>query len=556
MQPVLIVEERPPAPPTGGLTVGELSVCHDDYDCELWKKLDLLRRGGWEILKQAKDFVPRAPDEGQKLYEWRLKSTSYVNYLAQLVGYLTGGLFQAPITLSPLAPKGAPAAELPDPVFYEAFSRDCDRSGTDFAQFARVRCAEALVFRRAVVALDMPPKVEAANRAQSDELGAGRAYLYCLPLEELINWEKDEFGRFKWAILKREVCDRSSWRQASSGRYRIEWKIWEMTATGAVYSVYRTVEEYDAEREPKHDDAVTPIVEQQLTSFAELPLYELELPEEIWAGNQAGPLCVEHFRRRSDLAGAMCRSLVEIPYIKRGPEIGGVHEALPSDTQQDPNRGADPAAQARAKGWIAVGAGDELAFAGPSGRAFELADKSCDKVRDEIFRTVHAMALALENSDAAVRRSGESKAEDRSALSVVLSFLAVQVREWAIRVYRGVSLARGERVEWQAAGLDKYAGEDRQQRVEEAAEVGGLDIRSRTFHVEYQVETALALVPKLDEAKKQAIRKEIEANIAAEEFSEPPAPPPPPPGAGGGEDEDEEQDEPGEEPGEEEDEDV
>src|SRR5688572_8022442 len=124
MPGTIVIQERPPAPPpSGGLTLGELNACHGEYDDKLWKKLNLLRRGGWEILEHAERFVPRAPDESQKLYDWRLQVTSYINYLAQLVGYLTGGLFQAPLTMTPLEPtKGAPAAELPDEAFYPSFA--------------------------------------------------------------------------------------------------------------------------------------------------------------------------------------------------------------------------------------------------------------------------------------------------------------------------------------------------------------------------------------------------------------------------------------------------
>jgi hypothetical protein len=520
------VVEQPPAPPKtpGALTLAELDCCHEDYCPELWEKLELLREGGWRMLANADRFVPKAPDEAEKLYRWRLQVTSYVNYLAPLVGFLTGALFQSPLSMSQAEnAKGAPASELPDPLFYTEFARDCDRCGTDFSQFARVTVAHALVFKRCVVGVDLPPALPAQNRAQEDELGVGRAYLYRIDLGELINWEKDEFKRFKWAVLKREVRDRSSWRSASGG-YQLEFKIWERLDTGAVFSVYRSVRTFTADQPPRPEDEFTPVVEQAPTSFAEIPLYELELPSEVWFGDQAGPLCAEHFRRRSDLAGAMQRSLVEIPYIARGPEIPAVHGAFPSETQQDPNRGRDPVGQARSKGWVEVGAGDSIGFAGPSGRAFALAAKERDATRDEIYRSVNAAALALDNTDAAVRRSGESKKQDAKPLAVVLSFLAKETLEWANRVYAAIAQARGERVKWQANGLDSYDAEDTEALIAEGQAVESISIRSRTFHVRHQQKLARGFLPRISVEDRAAIEKEIEANISAEEFSEPAAP--------------------------------
>ena len=234
------------------------------------------------------------------------------------------------------------------------------------------------------------------------------------------------------------------------------------------------------------------------------------------------PLAKEHFQRRSDLAGSMCRNLVEIPYVKRGPEIPAVHAALPSQTQQNPHRGADPVGTAKSKGYVDIGSDDEIGFAGPSGRAYELASASANELRDEIFGAMNTMALALSNTGATVARSGLSKKEDRSATVIVQDYIGGIVRETSAAVYEMVSDGRGEEVEWVAVGANSYDREDRETLVAEATEVQLLTLPSVTLHRLYATNLALALVPKASDAEQKLIRDELQSNITEESVLMPP----------------------------------
>lgn len=501
-----------------------LSQTHSDYAGPLWSRIGLLYRGGWSVIDNAKLFIERAPRERGDYYEWRCKMTSYVNYFARLVGYLTGSLFNQTLVMAPAKDAEDQAETLPDPEFYEAFATNCDTVGTDFSQFVRLALTDALVYRRALVQVDLPvartmPDGEPPqNLAEQDDLGNRRAYVLPLPLEDLLDWEKDSGGRFTWCVLHRIKRDRAT-PFSNRKAYRHEFKLWTMADGHAHYTVLQTpLVERDDEIKP--DDPLEVTVPTRATSFEQIPILELELPEALWVGNQAGPLCQEHYRRRSDLIGALCRSLVEIPYVKLGPEIPEVHGALPAERAQDPGRGDDILDRARQEGNVVLGSEDEIGFAGPSGRAFELADKQAKDVRDEIFASVNAMALQIENTASAVRRSGDSKAEDRSAIAVILTFLSAHTREFAQQLMTLVSRARGESVRWNASGLESFDAEDRQQIIEDAAIIETLQIPSRRFHVEARTKAAFAVLPNASERVKNEIRLEIERNTPAEEHAD------------------------------------
>lgn len=507
-----------------GPTFGQLSQKHAEYDGELWTNLHLLYAGGWAMQRNAQRFIERAPRERQDYFLWRIKSTAYVNFFARLVGYLTGSLFNETLNVAPAKDRRTDETPaLPDAGFYDALSLDCDLAGTDFSQFMRLALTDALVYRRALVQVDLPkaPAFQEGQAprslAEEDALGLRRAYLIQLPLESLFDYEKSPDGRFKWCVLHRIHRERAT-PFADRASYQHEFKIWWLADGRALYTVLRSKPvTKDEQLDPEDELAV--ILPAQATSFTQIPICELELPAALWVGNQAGPLCQEHFRRRSDLMGSLCRSLVEIPYVKLGPEIPAVNGGI-SEAQSDPNRGHDVLARAR-EGAIVIGSEDEIGFAGPSGVGHEIARAELKDCREEIFASVNAMALQLENSAAAVGRSGDSKHEDKSATAIILTFLATQTREFAQQVMALVSSARGDRVAWSATGLNTFSSEDREQVLSDAMTVQTLEIPSPLFHKLARIKVANAVLPNATAREKAQIAKEIHANSHAEEHSDP-----------------------------------
>jgi hypothetical protein len=394
-------------------------------------------------------------------------------------------------------------------------------AGTSFADFIRSCVVGSLLYQRAVVSADLPPAPEANTLAQEEAQGGGRAWLSLVSCFELIDWIAGDGDQLRGAVLHQVVPYRPS-MEDKPDQIVERFRLWTMREDGrAWWSEYETPPRGLEDNKPGPDSEVHEKVPPTPTTFRQLPVQVLELPHALWAGSKAGPLCEEHFRRRSELAGALARSLVEIPYVKRGPEIGAVHGALPSTTQQNPERGRDPVGQTLAKGWVEIGSEDEIGFASPTGRGYELARQEKQEVREEIFAVVHAMAMSLPNSAAALQRSGESKREDRQATALVLDALGTQVRGFAVRLYETIAGARGEQIRWTAHGLDAYDRDDRETLVVEATDVQLLEIPSPTFRRSYTKRVALALLPDASAADKAAISREIDQAAGELEHAHP-----------------------------------
>lgn len=520
-------------PQTSGVTWTRLfDQRHPEYDPDLWQKLRLLHEGGFAIQKNAELFIDRAPEEPEKYYKWRLKTTAYVNHMARVIGHLIGGLFGVPLKVSAQGKDPKAAASTPDDKFYDALANDCDLQGTNFSQFMRARLINALVLRRTLIGVDMPAGAgpDVVNRLQEEKLGIGRAWLYDIPLESMLDWELDELGRFKWCKLVKKIADRSD-PLGDHSSYRYQFKIWRVgtTASGgdvAAYEVYETPAIKD-DKELKSEEIIPRVQPLTATTFSRIPIVDVDLPAAVWAGNQLGPLCREHYNGRSDLRGSMCRNLVEIPYVKLGPEIPEVHGGI-SVTGSDPTRGDNMLAKVKQSGFMKIGSEDEIGFAGPSGNAFKMASEENFRVREEIYSALNTMSLALSNTGATVQRSGESKAEDRSATGVILDFLADTAREISEMTYDMVADGRGDnlnsgKVVWKASGVDSYDDDDRSALIGEAVEVDTLVIPSKTFRKVYLKSLVARLNPKSSDAEKEMMFDEIDANVT-DEMVMPPKP--------------------------------
>ena len=77
---------------------GVLKQKNPEYRPELWRKLDDLYVGGFQILDRAAAYIPKQIDESPERYEERLQHAEYINYLGMVVDSYTANLFaQEPV---------------------------------------------------------------------------------------------------------------------------------------------------------------------------------------------------------------------------------------------------------------------------------------------------------------------------------------------------------------------------------------------------------------------------------------------------------------------------
>jgi hypothetical protein len=497
---------------------GQLRQENPAYRAARWEELGDLYVGGYDLLEKASRYMPRFVGETSERYAERLSAASYINYIGQIADSFVANLFGKELAVTQAAdannkdtPGGAPTSD----GFYGAFAHDADLRGRSFVRLMREVFTTALVKGKAVVAVDLPaPKKEPGSLAEEEELGAARAYAFEVPIEQLIDWEYGEDGRFEWAILHRVIQRRASPAETRS-KVIEEFKVWTLGGDGcAKWETYRTRAHKPGES-LKDDDEVKSVAS-GTTTFRGIPLLELTMPAGLWVGNKLGCLAREHFTRRSALNAAENKSLFAIPWVKLGPEMSAPGQAVPSEVQQNPRRGRDPRMEFVRKGYVALGKDDDIGFAEPEGKAYSLVEQQLEKLVDEMFRVVHQMAASVASTSKALGRAGASKAEDRRATEVVLAAYGALVRDFAVRIYDCIAASRKENVVWTPHGLDKFELEDRETVLKEALAIDSIGIPSATFKRLYKTKLAFALIGNVPPETQDVIRNEVEEGVEQE----------------------------------------
>lgn len=501
------------APP---LSYGRLRQRHPSYDGQQMQELHDLYEGGYAIKKKAGTYLPRLVNENKKRYDERCATAAYLGYMGQVVDEFTSDLFAQPLSMLPAADAEDPntPGELPDEDFYTEFESDTDMAGNAFVDLLKVCMTTALVQRCAYVLLDAPTGNEADGELTSGVKAPepGRLYAYEVSPRQVIDWKENKRGGgLQWAIINRVEQERETPLDARD-RVHETFTVWTMKGGIAHWDRYGIT--YDPTKPPEEDDLV-PLEDSGDTDFKRLPLLRMQLPKGLWIGNAIGCAQLEHWRRRSTLIGAQNRSMVAIPFVKRGPEVGRAGGAQPSDTQENPTRGRDPVGTFERTGAVEIGSDDELGYAEPKGTAYALVNKELDELKDEIFRVSHKMAASVRPSAGALGRSAASKQQDGKATSLVLRALGHESRKFATRIYDTVAEARVEDVVWAPNGLDNYEIIDRESVLEEAISLDQVNIPSKTFHTIYAQQVAAKLLTGVDPRTIATINEEIAEGVEA-----------------------------------------
>lgn len=452
-----------------------LNTKHPEYcECKLLKN-HCLYWAGEELRNNIRMFLPQQQFENALNYKNRLENASYKNFFASIINSYVSELFSKTISC-------IPAADADDPTtpgenidneedFYYQFSKNADLKGNSFTTVLEEILTEALVHNKAYVFIDFPkPEIEPKNLLEEEKLGISRAYIYTLPTEVVIDWEKDDEGEFTFVVIKTEYCKRKSLLDQRKTKF-IRFKVWTKTEDVVKWQIYEI--EVKVDKEPKKDEEV-PLIDEGIASFDDIPIIELEIDSKLAIGDLISDNCVEYFQRYSALVFAEARNLFSIPVYHQSAEYDG---ASINSTTEDVNRGEKSARQMRSKGFAVVAEKDKIEFAEPEGKAYEIVDNQLKELKDEIYKITHIMANSLTGTTKASNQSGLSKLMDNRSKTIVLEAFGELMKDFSTKIYNMISEFRKEDIMWSCLGMDSFnLTLDRDQLLKEAIAFGQMDV--------------------------------------------------------------------------------
>ena len=252
-------------------------------------------------------------------------------------------------------------------------------------------------------------------------------------------------------------------------------------------------------------------------SFKRVPMVRIDVGDGLWAMDNIEGACREHLNSRNNLAWYARQAANQELYEFLGPE-DETDQAPVGENQQSATRAVD---KPRGPGYVQErGKDDDAKYVGPDMASFAEMRTLCGEIRDEIHRVTHQMALAADNSAAALGRSAESKGADKASAVVVFEALGALCRKFAEDLLNIVSTGRGDETlvnQWQASGMAKFDAISVDAFVTQAVDLATVTLHSP--HAARLYELSLWKSVLGDEASEEdfkIIKEELADNITSE----------------------------------------
>lgn len=464
-------------------TMKELDLEHPEYRAKkgMWQVYRDLYAGGEQLKQRAALYLAPRQKEPMAVYQERLSRIFYENYIGSIIDWYAATLFRREPILS-LEGEDARAR-----AFFSEFAEDCDRRGTCLSDFFRQVLVDALVTGKGLVAVDFPRAgVKPANRAEEDALGLSRAYLVRYGAEELINWEYDEAGNYRWVVLRTKRLKPAT-TEGKSWRWETQWIYYD----GERYEIRRAAEEEAKAKEAE-------LVAEGRHGFAgmrRVPLFELKVSEGLWLMNKAALLQLEHLNKSNALSWALTMGLFAMPVVYSERDFRQiVGESY----------------------YIQLGPEDRFGWTEPEGKVYQIAMDNLIRLKDEIYRVCYLMTQAGGGLAGTIPQSGLSKQRDFSVTQEVLRAYGDAVKGTLKRVLRAIAEARGDDVRVGVSGLDEFDIGEFSSELEDAERLLALGIRSKTLRKQVFKRLAFKYLCDVRQEVKEQIAAEIEEGIDAE----------------------------------------
>lgn len=503
-----------------------LKTRHSEYMAEFWSRCRALYAGGPKLLENDKVLTLVMPTHGSEdvlIYKERKKRAFYIPYPGSIVDKIVSELMAKPInfqledTTDDTDDGGtAGSSDLTEeqkqdlPSFYEELIKSCGKPGgqkTSLSQFAREQIFTALQCQTAWALVDMPKKPEEGyvNALEQQKAKALDAYICPIDPECVVDWEERDDGELEFVIIQDIIAKRTG-IEGNRNVVTMRWRYY----TDSAWAVYEY--QYDVTKKPNGptDNEDIPLKDSGTHSFQRVPVRRMKLPDGLWAMGKLEAMARAHMNQRNALSWGQLKALFPVPVLyMEGPNPN-------NPITEDAGR----VNQKHGPGFMRVLAEkDKLEYFSPDTAPYQIAADDLNTIRDEMYRTLHSMAMSVDNSAAAAGRSADSKAIDQAAGAVILKALGGYVREHLEELLNLIATGRKENLRFAAKGMDNFDDVTLSQIVLDAIGLATVSIPSAHFQKKFKLKIAkLAMGSDATEEDLDIITSELEENVTAEEF--------------------------------------
>jgi hypothetical protein len=488
-----------------------------NYNPDLLKRLSILYKGGYAVKNNADLFLSQLAAETPISFEDRKKCASYLPFMSDIIDFYASKLFAGEVSVS----EGSDAdnidtlgSEADDQDIYKLFLACADLKGNSLEEVVRRVITDALIHSYSFIGIDFPKVDEKPLNLLEEEMkGTSRPYLYYIDSECVIDWSFDDAGKLNWVKIKSDCVVQNNPLEAPM--HQIEFKIWtkgdSAGETNAKWEIYQTVLLKIGKLPAPNDDIS--LFDADITSFKEIPVLRVCIPDGLALGVKIGPICEDIFQRTTILVNGENKSLNAIRIVYLGDESNAPGGPTTSMVQENPFRAISVVTDWESRGFGVLGGNDKMEVVESKGHAFTIVADQIDKLIEKLKEVVHQMANATPNTKNA--KSAQSKVEDRHATEMILTAYGSVTRDFIQQIMSCISSGRGETIVWSVGGLDNFSTIDRDQLILEAAAFPNVTAGSMspTFTKLYTEKFYLSLLDGTSQEDALIIRDEIFTNV-------------------------------------------
>jgi len=495
-----------------------------------WSDYRLLYRGGDDMLRSAGQLIntriaetmqtqtanaltPQAfAGQRNRRFLWQLEAEPdpvyyqlwnrayYINYLSAILDYHRHWLFSEDPVIRP-----ADDSDYPD--WWKPFYASANGSGKCFTDFVRDVFLDVLICRRAGWLIGR----DDAIGEQDDD---GEVILTPYPAEQIYDWERDAKGELEWVVLGtrqmyREFPGDRQMVQTYTYIDRDDWQTFTVKR-GDMFAANGNKDNADKSgnkiNDGYYEDDELVVTGEGEHGLGKVPFVMLEVPEGLWIADKLAMPCLDIFNKQNRLTNAQLMACIVQAYLKTN-----------DPTKRSMTVGEGYLVNLKAADAVAGGE-EDFGWKSPDIGPLEFIAKQLSDQRDEIYRIVHQMALAVDSKAiGAIARSGASKIEDRKASEIILAAYGGYVSEAMLRTLSLLSEIYGDDTEWELDGYDKFNTSSLDEEIQIAALAQTLSLKSMTARQELELKTVGRLLDFVSENTKDKIQQETRDAYEMEE---------------------------------------
>lgn len=428
----------------------------------------------------------------------------YINYYSAIIDYHRHWLFSEDPIIRP-----RDGDDHPD--WWRDFYENANGSGKGFCDFVRDSFLDVLVARRGGWLIGR-------NTSVGSEGDDDSVILTPYPAEQIYDWERDSAGELLWVVLgTREMYREFPGERMLVSTYtyvdRSQWKTWQVQRGDQYRKNGGPNQKKDAAtggtefvNDGYYEDDSLQVIGEGVHGLGKVPFVMLEIPEGLWIGDKLAAPCVDIFNKQNRLTNAQLYGCIVQAYLKTSDATKS--SVTFGETQLVRIRPAD-----------AAGGGEEdFGWKSPDVGPLEFISRLIAEQRDEIYRIVHQMALAVDSKAiGAIARSGASKIEDRKASEIILAAYGGYVAESMLRTVTLLGEIYGDNTVFTLDGYKDFNVSSLDEEVQVAALALSMGLKSKTAKQEIELRAIGRILDFVDETTKDTIEQETRDAYEQEE---------------------------------------